>query len=255
MQPDEQLVGLADLTTYLRMFSILVNAGVNLLHCLRALDKSITCAALKQANARVLAEVEADNTLSKAMAGSPEVFPLFAIGMVRAGEIGGVLDVTLERAASFYQQQLDYRRQRFIYLATAQVLGHEQEEAYLAAVRELEERVLIQYFCYMFGTMLGSGVPVLQALDVAGSMLPEVNAHDATRPGLRRGVEQARDDIRNHESLTPALAAVGFPPGVVTLFSIGEESGTLDRTAVQAGDLLGAEIDGRMQEALGMNEG
>jgi type II secretory pathway component PulF len=245
MEQQDNPVGLVDLTSYLRQFSLMINAGVSLMRCMDVLARSITFEPLREANAAVMRDIEAGTNLSKAMSAHPRLFTPFLIGLVRAGEVGGVLDLTMERAADFYQRQLDNRRQRFIQYATAQVLGHEYEEQYEQAMEQLQDTLLIQYFCYMLGTMLGSGVPIVQALEVAATMLPE---------RLAQGVLQARDDIHSGgTSLIPPLLTVGFPAAVVTLFSIGEETGTLDRLAVRAGDLLEAQIEARLQTALGLN--
>jgi len=42
------------------------------------------------------------------------------------------------------------------------VLGHEYEGRYEAALASLQEKLTVQYFCYMFGTLLGAGVPILR---------------------------------------------------------------------------------------------
>ncbi|MEI6499734.1 MAG: type II secretion system F family protein [Armatimonadota bacterium] len=245
MSANHEPIGLVDLTIYLRQFSILIGAGVSLMRSLSILQRGLTSDPLRAVNVEIMRQIEAGETLSKAMCTDPPVFTPFLIGMVRAGEVGGVLDITLDRAADFYQRQLDNRRQRFIQYATAQVLGHEREEQFEAAMEDLQDKLMIEYFCTMLGTLLGSGVPILQALEVSAQMLPE-------RPA--QGVAQACANLREGSTtIIPPLAAAGFPPGVVTMLSVGEETGTLDRLALRAGELLGAEIEGRLQTALGLN--
>lgn len=241
----ENEIGLVDLTAYLRQFSLMIGAGVSLLRSLHVLQQGLTFAPLAEANAHLMREIEGGSTLSGAMASRPQLFTPFLLGLVRAGEVGGVLEVTLQRAADFYQRQLEQRRQRFIQYATAQVLGHEYEEAYEQAMEELQDTLLVQYFCYMLGTMLGSGVPILLALEVAATMLPE---------RLAAGVAQACEQLQEGgTTLVPPLLTAGFPPPVVTLFGIGEERGTLDRLALRAGEVLEAQVEARLQGALGLN--
>lgn len=244
MAANQEPIGLVDLTVYLRLFSTMISAGVSLVRCLHVLDQSIAYEPLKEANLQVRAAIEGGETLSNSMCAHPHLFTPFLIGLVRAGEIGGVLDDTLQRAANFYARQLEHRRQRFIQYATAQVLGHEYEEQYERAMGELQDTLLIEYFCYMFGTMLGSGVPLVQAMEVGAVSLPE---------RLQRGVMQAREAVREGESIGPALVVAGFPAHVVMMFTIGEETGALDRMALRAGDLLEAQVEGRLQVALGLN--
>jgi type II secretory pathway component PulF len=244
MHQPQDPIGLVDLTAYLRQFSIMINAGVSLIRSLHVLDQSISFEPLKQANQQLQRDIEGGETLSKSMCAHPHLFTPFLIGLVRAGEIGGVLDDTMMRAADFYERQLHHRRQRFMQYATAQVLGEEYERKYEQALTDLQDRLLIEYFCYMFGTMLGAGVPLLQAMEVAGEILPE---------RLQAGVMQARQDVRERGSIGPAMTVSGFPGAVVMLLTIGEETGALDRMALRAGDILEAEIEGRLQVALGLN--
>lgn len=242
---DKEPVGLVDLTVYLRVFSMLVESGVSLMHIMHILDRSTTYEPLRQANKGIMEAVEGGETLSKSMCGYPQLFSPFLIGLIRAGEVGGVLDETMRRAADFYQRQLDYRRQRYTLYATAAALGEETVNEYEHALEEVADDLLIQHFCYMFGTMLISGVPVLQAMEVAAEVLPERQAE---------GVMKAREGLREGETtLAPYLVASGFSPALVTLFSIGEETGSLDRMALRAGDIIGAQVDGRLEAALGFN--
>lgn len=242
---DKEPVGLVDLTVYLRVFSMLIESGVSLMRSLLILEKSTTYEPLRQANQEIMTAVEGGETLSKAMCSHPELFNTFLIGLVRAGEIGGVLDETMRRAADFYQKQLDYRRQRYTLYATAAALGEETVHGYEHALEEVADELLIQHFCYMFGTMLISGVPVLQAMEVAAEVLPERQAE---------GIMKAREGLRAGETtLAPYLVASGFSPALVTLFSIGEETGSLDRMALRAGDIIGAQVDGRLEAAVGFN--
>lgn len=243
MQEDER-VPLADMVSYLQVFSILIESGVSLMRSMHVLDQTITYEPLKVANRDLMAQVEGGETLSKSMCAHAQLFSPFLIGLVRAGEVGGVLDETLRRAADFYQKQLDYRRERQVLNGTAMALGEKQSQQYEAALAATADDVQIQYFCYMLGTMLLSGVPILQALEVAAQVLPERQAE---------GVEVARQALRDGESLSPPLLASGFPAAVVTLFHIGEETRNLDRLVLRAGDVLGAQIQGQLQAALDLN--
>ncbi|MGE5531958.1 MAG: type II secretion system F family protein [Bacteroidota bacterium] len=244
MHHHEEPIGLVDLTAYLRQFSIMINAGVSLMRCLHVLDQSINFEPLRLANQQLQRDVEGGETLSKSMCSHPQMFTPFLIGLVRAGEIGGVLDDTMMRAAGFYERQLHHRRERFLQYATAQVLGEEYEQKYEQALTDLQDTLLIEYFCYMFGTMLGAGVPLLQAMEVAAEILPE---------RLQAGVMQARVSVREGASIGPAMTVAGFPGAVVTLLTIGEETGALDRMALRAGDILEAQAEARLQVALGLN--
>ena len=111
------------------------------------------------------------------------------------------------------------------------------------AMEEEAEDIAVQYFCYMFATLLESGVPILQALQTAGEVLPM---------GKLGVVVKGVADIRAGESLCPTLAESGFSAAVVQLVAVGEETGQLERMLIKAGDVLEAQIEARLQRALGM---
>ncbi|MCE5238548.1 type II secretion system F family protein [bacterium] len=234
---------LADLVAYLRVFSHLINAGVSLIRSMDVLTPQIVHPDLRDAHLDVMRQIEEGSTLSHAMRAHPDVFSINVIGLMRAGEVGGVLDETMARAADLYEKQLMLRRDRFIQQAAARAMGRAHEERYEAAVAAAEPLVTQQYFCLMFGTMLSSGVPIVQALQTAAEILP-TEAHEA----MVAAAQALR--AREIDTLTPSFAAVGFPPEVLQLAAIGEECGTLDRTMLQAGDVLGARVDGMLLRSL-----
>ena len=76
-------------------------------------------------------------------------------------------------------------------------------------------------FTRNLGGMIAQGVPVLQALEVAGSTMANTI--------LRRAVERMQQAVREGESVASALALTHqFPAFVGNLIAVGEESGTLD---------------------------
>ena len=81
-------------------------------------------------------------------------------------------------------------------------------------------------FARNLGGMLTQGVPVLQALDVAGSTMANTL--------LRQAVERAQQAVRAGDSLAGALSlSHQFPALVNNLVAVGEESGTLDRALLK----------------------
>src|SRR5207247_10660371 len=69
-----------------------------------------TSSRLKRITADLQSEVEAGNSLSKAMSKYPRVFNNLFIGLVRAGEVGGVLEESLQRLSSFLEKDVELRR-------------------------------------------------------------------------------------------------------------------------------------------------
>src|SRR5687767_3426103 len=103
-------VKLTELSVYCRQFSTMIDAGVSLVRCLSVLQEQATSVRLKRITADIQAEVEAGNSLSKAMGKYPAVFNNLFIGLVKAGEVGGVLEESLQRLSHFLEKDVELRR-------------------------------------------------------------------------------------------------------------------------------------------------
>jgi type IV pilus assembly protein PilC len=108
--PGKRKVGLKDLVLFCRQFSTMINAGVSLVRCLNILQEQTSNAGLKQILSSVQQEIEGGSTLSASLAKYPKVFSGLFVGLIRAGEVGGVLDTTLDRLAGFLEKDLELRR-------------------------------------------------------------------------------------------------------------------------------------------------
>jgi len=98
------------LTTFTRQLSTLQDAGLPLLRSLQILEQQQKPGKLKSILGDVCEDVEAGTTLSDAMAKHPKAFDRLYSKMVNAGEIGGVLDVILQRLAEFMEKSMRLRR-------------------------------------------------------------------------------------------------------------------------------------------------
>jgi len=94
-----QNIKLRDLTIFYRQFATMVNAGLTLVNSLDILTKQVENKALSDIIKIVKSDIEAGFTLANAMAKHPQVFSELYISMVRAGEVGGVLDEILKKIA------------------------------------------------------------------------------------------------------------------------------------------------------------
>jgi len=91
-------------TTFTRQLATLVDAGLPLLRGLRVLQKQEKNATLRECTEKLAESIEGGSTFSEALAQHPKIFnPLF-INMVKAGELGGVLEVVLNRLAEFMEK-------------------------------------------------------------------------------------------------------------------------------------------------------
>ena len=103
-------VGLKKITMFTRQLSTLQDAGLPLLRSIQILEAQQKPGPLKNILTQVAEDVESGTTLSDAMAKHPKAFDRLYSKMVNAGEIGGVLDVILQRLAEFLEKGQRLRR-------------------------------------------------------------------------------------------------------------------------------------------------
>jgi len=103
-------VGQKQLTTFTRQLSTLQDAGLPLLRSLQILESQLKPSKLKNILQGVCEEVEGGSSLSEAMTKFPSAFDRLFTKMVNAGEIGGVLDIILQRLAEFMEKSQKLKR-------------------------------------------------------------------------------------------------------------------------------------------------
>jgi len=87
-----------------------------------------------------------------------------------------------------------------------------------------------------FGTMLAGGVPILAALEISGNAV-------GNRP-MSRAVESMREEVKEGTSVATALEHAGaFPPLLVHMAGVGEETGQLPEMMARVADSLDFEVD------------
>lgn len=309
-------VKLRDLCIFYRQFATMINAGVSLIRCLDVLDQQTSSFRLKGIIRDVEGEIEGGASLSRAMTKHPRVFSNLAVGLVRAGEVGGVLDETLERLAGFVEADMDLRRKvkaamtypvivvimatgivvflstfilpKFIALFTE--LGLEEDQfpittrilmglsnfllhywwaailivvflwvgfnrikatktgkRYLDMIRlkvpvlgSLSHKISMARFARTLATLLGSGVPILQAMETTAGTVDNVLISDA--------ILAARASIREGDTISDPLAASRqFPPMVVQMINIGEETGQLDTMLEKVAIFYESEVEAALE--------
>jgi type IV pilus assembly protein PilC len=98
-------VKLAALVIFSRQFATMVNAGINILKCLDILEAQTKDAALKPVIIEIRKDVVGGASLTEAMAKHPQAFSKLFVSMVRAAEAGGILDLILDRLATFLEKE------------------------------------------------------------------------------------------------------------------------------------------------------
>jgi len=295
-----------------KKFATMINAGVSLIRSLDVLEQQTSSYRLKTIIRDVENEVEGGASLSQAMTKYNRTFSQLAIGLVRAGEVGGVLDETLNRLAIFIEKDMDLRRKVksamtypivVLFFATVIVLVLTtwvlpqfiqvfkdlglKDDQFPAPTRMLmhtsdfiiqkwwmviliiiglvmvfnrvkatktgkrvwdalalkmpvfgglTHKIAIARFARTLATLMGSGVPILQAM--------ETTAGTITNDLIADAVLAARANIRQGDTIADPLAASKqFPPMVVQMVTIGEETGQLDDMLSKVADFYEAEVD------------
>ena len=98
------------LTLFTRQLSTLQDAGLPLMRSLQILESQQKPGVLKNVLQNVTEEVEGGSSLSEAMAKQPKAFDHLFVKMVNAGEIGGVLDIILQRLSDFMEKSERLKR-------------------------------------------------------------------------------------------------------------------------------------------------
>jgi type IV pilus assembly protein PilC len=103
-------VKLGDLVVFTRQFATMINAGLPIVRSLYVLSEQTENKKLKDTIDAVRKDVEAGLSLSEALDKHPKVFSRLYVEMVRAGEIGGILDGVLLRIAAQLENDQELRR-------------------------------------------------------------------------------------------------------------------------------------------------
>ncbi len=92
-----------------RQFATMIDAGIPILRCLEILSGQTKDMALKQAVEGITADVKGGLALNEAMVKHPRVFSKLYVNMIRAAEVGGILDEILDRLAGFLEYETEIR--------------------------------------------------------------------------------------------------------------------------------------------------
>ena len=302
-------IKLRDLTIFYRQFATMVNAGLTLVNSLDILTEQVENKVLAGHIKAVKSDVEAGSTLADAMAKFPHVFSELYLSMVRAGEVGGVLDEILNKIADLMEKEFALRQKvksamaypsfvagaavimsifmlAFIlpqFVGVFQQFGGELPAltqffvtltilfnrywylffmvfaglvaAFLAYKRtpsgklnldkfklrapiigEINRKSAVSRFTRILGTLIKSGVPILEALQVSSNAIGNLVISSA--------VLGARTKIKEGQSISGPLAASGvFPPMVTQMIMVGEESGELEEMLINVAKFYDEEVD------------
>ena len=302
-------IKLRDLTIFYRQFATMVNAGLTLVNSLDILTEQVENKVLANHIKAVKSDVEAGSTLADSMAKFPQVFSELYLSMVRAGEVGGVLDEILNKIADLMEKEFALRQKvksamaypsfvagaavimsvfmlafilpQFVgvfkqfggelpaltqFFVTLTILFNRYwylffmvfaglVAAFLAYKRtpsgklnldkfklrapiigEINRKSAVSRFTRILGTLIKSGVPILEALQVSSNAIGNLVISSA--------VLGARTKIKEGQSISGPLAASGvFPPMVTQMIMVGEESGELEEMLLNVAKFYDEEVD------------
>ncbi|MDY0149263.1 MAG: type II secretion system F family protein [Kiritimatiellia bacterium] len=299
------------LVTFTRQLSTLVNAGLPLMRAMRVLQRQEKNVVLRDAVSQMAESVESGSTFAEALAAHPKIFDRLFVNMVKAGEIGGVLDVVLSRLAEFQEKaekikgkvksamtypivvlvmalgiltflmmfivpkfaeifsdlmggkgmpvltqfvmnasSLMVHRLPVVLIVIAAIvvlvklLAKTNKGRYVLDKFKLNAPVFgslisknsISRFTRTLGTLMSSGVPVLQALNI----VKETVGNEV----ISKAVATVHDAVKEGENMAPPLqSSKVFPPMVVSMVEVGEETGALPDMLNKIADSYDEDVD------------
>ena len=299
------------LTVFTRQLSTLISAGLPLLRSLRTLGKQEKDANLKKIMAGLSESVEGGTTFSEALTQHPKAFNKLYVNMVKAGELGGVLEIVLTRLAEFAEKSqrikgkvtsamvyplvvltiavgivtflmlfivpkfeaifkdmlggrplplitqmiMDLSRfiqGNFILIAVAIIVAVvaarfamkmpgvaatvDNYKLKIPLFGDMLTKTSVARFSRTLGTLVSSGVPILQALNITRDTAGNLR--------VSKAVESIHDNVKEGESMVTPMEASGiFPPMVVSMVQVGEETGQLPDMLTKVADVFEEEVD------------
>lgn len=97
------------LVVFSRQFATMIDAGIPILRCLEILHSQCKDPALKEALETVTQDVKSGAPLNDALAKHPRIFSKLYVNMIRAAELGGILDTILDRLAGFLEDEAEIK--------------------------------------------------------------------------------------------------------------------------------------------------
>jgi len=302
-------VSTKDILVFTRQFSVMIDAGLPLVQALDIIASQADNLSFRTVLFAVKTKVESGSTFADALADHPKVFDELFVQLVRAGEIGGILDTILQRLGAYIEKNEKLKRRvkgAMVYPsivltvavgvtvvllafvtptfekmfkdfggampAPTQILinlSHGLVDywylwvsipialaiAFVAFTRNprgkelwhafvlkaplfgpLARKVAVARFTRTLGTMLSSGVPILDALEIV--------AKSAGNRIIEKGVMYVRARISEGKNISGPLAETKvFPPMVVQMIGVGEATGAMDTMLNKIADFYDDEVD------------
>ena len=305
------------LMIFTRQLATLIDSGLPLLRGLNVLSKQEPNLVLKSTSTSLADSVQGGSTFSESLGQHPKMFNKLFVNMVKAGELGGVLEVVLTRLAEYQEKAHKLKgkivsamvyplivmfiavaimsflmlfivpkfREMFadmdggelplisrvvfgfsdwmlarpfilpnsvwiLFLAVGTYLGFaawtrttkgrkivDSMKLKLPIFGDIQRKSAIARFTRTLGTLVTSGVPILQALNITRDTAGNVIVAEA--------IDKVHDAVKEGESIVSPMTGSGiFPNLVVSMVDVGEETGQLPEMLLKIADVYDDEVDG-----------
>jgi type IV pilus assembly protein PilC len=299
------------LMIFTRQLATLIDSGLPLLRSLNVLAKQERDKVMKNTISKVADSVQSGSTFSDALALHPRIFNDLYVSMVKAGEVGGVLELVLTRLSEFQEKAAKIKNKilaamvypvivmtmavgilcfllvfivprfevifhdllgdkplppvtRFVIglsgfmqhhgliifgvvvaaVVLYKLIGRTRRgrlaidnfKLRMPLFGNLNRKTAISRFSRTLGTLVTSGVPILQALNIT--------RETAGNAAIAAAISQVHDSVKEGESIVqPMEASRAFPPMVVSMVDVGEETGKLPEMLLKIADVYDDEVD------------
>jgi type IV pilus assembly protein PilC len=310
------------LMIFTRQLATLIDSGLPLLRSLNVLVKQERDKLLKKTINKLADSVQSGSTFSDALALHPRVFNDLYVNMVKAGEVGGVLELVLNRLSEFQEKAAKIKNKiiaamvypiivmtmavgilcfllifivpkfesifhemlgdkplppvtQFVIGASGSAKDHglvllgivvaavtlykfigrtrrgrfviDSFKLRMPLFGNLNRKTAISRFARTLGTLVTSGVPILQALNIT--------RETAGNAAIAGAISQVHDSVKEGESIVqPLEASRAFPPMVVSMIDVGEETGKLPEMLLKVADVYDDEVDNAVAALTSMLE-
>jgi type IV pilus assembly protein PilC len=309
-----------DIAIFFRQFSVMIDAGLPLVQCLEILAANQENPSFQKTLTGVRTTVEGGATLANAMRQYPVVFDDLTTNMIEAGETGGILDIILQRLATYVEKAVRLKaavKSALIYpvavvsmavlivgallkwvvpifanlfaglgvslpLPTRIVMGlsgfvqafwwlffvgafalffgvkqirkHPTGRYYfdkmllhLPVMGTLLRKIAVGRFTRTLGTLITSGVPILEGLTITAKTSGNAVLEEALMK-VRKAIEEGR-------TIVDPLRECGVFPNMVTqMIGVGEATGAMDSMLQKIADFYEEEVDAATKDMLAMLE-
>jgi type IV pilus assembly protein PilC len=313
-------VKVKDIAIFFRQFSVMIDAGLPLVQCLEILAANQENQAFQKCLTGVRTTVEGGSTLANAMRQYPKIFDDLTTNMIEAGETGGILDIILQRLATYVEKAVKLKaavKSALIYpvsvvslaflivgallkwvvpifanlfaglgvdlpLPTRVVMGlsafvgqfwwfffvglgglvfgikqmrknvrarYYMDYALLKmpVIGILLRKIAVARFTRTLGTLITSGVPILEGL--------AITARTSGNSVLEEALMKVRKAIEEGRTIVDPLRESGVFPNMVTqMIGVGEATGAMDSMLQKIADFYEDEVDSATKDMLAMLE-